>query len=113
MHSDTLPQPASCKSKDNSVVCSSCVDDLAGIFLSTAGSSVRIYKLGRIYSLSSHLSPSAQGVCDGVTADQLTRCLSPQISTLSQAGANLGALIGCNQAATGSRLRAKFNCPPK
>jgi len=89
------------------------VDDLAGIFLSTAGSSVRIYKLGRIDSLSSHLSPSAQGVCDGVTADQLTRCLSPQISTLSQAGANLGALIGCNQAATASRLRAKFNCPPK
>lgn len=43
MHSDTLPQPASCKSKDTGVVCSSCVDDLANIFLSTAGSSVRNY----------------------------------------------------------------------
>lgn len=63
--------------------------------------------------MSSHPTPSAQGVCDGVTADQLTRCLSPQISTLSQAGANLGALIGCNQAAIGSRLRSKINCPPK
>ena len=82
-------QPDSCKSRDTSVVCSNCIDSLAD-------------------KLVSELAPGTD-LC-AVTSAELTRCISPEVSTLSSAGANLGALVGCNQAAVSARLKAKYGC---
>jgi len=76
-----------CKSSDAAVVCDSCVTSLFEFFL-----------------------PSLpQNACDFKAAD-INRCLGPFVAPLSASGANLRALVGCDQAALTTRLQKKINC---
>lgn len=55
------------------------------------------------------LAAGTQLPCN-LTADQVEQCIAPLVQPLSQAGANLMALMQCDAAAAAKRLAARFQC---
>ena len=74
--------PDSCKSRDSAIVCGPCLTALADQFAAAAG-------------------PGGD-ICS-VTSGDVSRCLGPRLGVFSAAGANLNALISCDQAAATSK----------
>ena len=82
-----LPQPATCKSRDEKVVCGAngCIDQIVDKIAP---------QLPTDY-------PCAE------SASYLSNCLGPYIGPMASAGANLQALMKCDTASAMERIRAK------
>lgn len=74
--------PDTCKSRDSATVCGPCLSALADQFAAAAG-------------------PGGD-ICS-ITSSDLSRCVGPRLGVFSSAGANLNALISCDQAAATSK----------
>ena len=86
----TPEQPAACKSRDAKVVCGAdgCID-------------------GIVAKIGPQLPPDYP--CDQSDA-WMKNCIAPFVSPMSAAGANLRALMECDQKAAAARLQGKIPC---